>query len=168
MVQKHHAWKARESDIYLYGEDIYDVHGIAYEPVVERTTFHAIALRSGDGAFATFADAEAYATHREPPVVPILFRGRFCSVGETSAFMEQAHDEPSMLGGEREGGFPVEEFQDNVCDPRPHRPRARATNTGPGTGGRAGSRRVTRNGILSFREMLSLKMVCQVEALGVG
>ena len=123
MVKKHLAWKVRESDIYLDGEDIYDVHGIAYEPVVERATFHAIALRSGDGAFATFAEADVYATHREPPVVPILFRGWFCSIGEIGAFMEHAHDKPSMLGGEREGvvirlarGFPVEEFQDNVCE----------------------------------------------------
>ena len=56
------------------------------------------------------------------PVVPVLFRGRFRSVAEISAFMKQAHGEASALGGEREGvvlrlarGFPLEDFADNVC-----------------------------------------------------
>jgi len=122
MVKKHHAWKVREPDVYLYGEDIYGVHSIAYGPVVEQATFYAFALRTGNGVFAAFAEVEAYATHREIPVVPILFQGRFRSVGEISTFMERAHNEPSMLGGEREGvvmrlarGFPAVEFQDSVC-----------------------------------------------------
>lgn len=51
MVKKHHAWKVREPDVYLYGEDIYGVHSIAYEPVAEDKTFHAFAIRAGDGAF---------------------------------------------------------------------------------------------------------------------
>ena len=95
---------------------------IEYEPVAEHETFYAFALRNGDGAFAAFAEAEAYAKHREIPVVPVLFRGRFRSVAEISAFMKQAHVEPSALGGEREGvvmrlarGFAATEFQDNVC-----------------------------------------------------
>ena len=122
MAKKHHAWKVREPDVYLYGEDIYGVHSIAYGPVPEQATFYAFALRNGEGAFAAFAEVEAYATHRNIPVVPVLFRGRFQSVLEISGFMEHAHGEPSMLGGEREGvvmrlarGFPAAEFQDNVC-----------------------------------------------------
>ena len=122
MVKKHHAWKVTEPDVYLYGEDIYGVHSIAYEPVAEEETFYAFALRDCDGAFAAFADVEAYAKQREIPVVPVLFRGRFRSVAEISAFMKQAHGEPSALGSEREGvvmrlarGFPAAEFQDNVC-----------------------------------------------------
>ena len=122
MVKKHHAWKVNEPDVWLYGEDLYGVHSIEYEPVAEHETFYAFALRHGDGAFAPFAEVEAYAKHREIPVVPVLFRGRFRSVAGIRAFMEQAHGEPSMLGGEREGvvmrlarGFVAEEFQDNVC-----------------------------------------------------
>ena len=122
MVKKHHAWKVNEPDVYLYGEDIYGVHSIAYDPVVEHGTFYAFALRDSDGAFAAFAEVEAYVKQREIPVVPVLFRGRFRSVAEISAFMKQAHGEPSTLGGEREGvvmrlarGFPAAEFQDNVC-----------------------------------------------------
>ena len=83
---------------------------------------YPFALRDGAGAFAPFAEVEAYAKHRGIPVVPVLFRGRFRSVAGIRAFMEQAHGEPSMLGGEREGvvmrlarGFAAAEFQDNVC-----------------------------------------------------
>ena len=122
MVKKHHAWKVKEPEVWLYGEDVYGVHSIAYEPVAEHETFYAFALRDGDGAFAAFAEVEGYAKHREIPVVPVLFRGRFRSVAEISAFMKQAHVEPSALGGDREGivlrlarGFAAAEFQDSVC-----------------------------------------------------
>ena len=122
MVKKHHAWKVNEPDVHLYGEDIYGVHSIAYEPVAEHETFHAFALGDGDGHFAAFAEVEAYAKRREIPVVPVLFRGCFRSVAEIRGFVKQAHGEPSVLGGEREGvvlrverGFPVAEFRNNVC-----------------------------------------------------
>ena len=75
MVKKHHAWKVTEPDVYLYGEDIYGVHSIAYDPVREQQTFHAFALRDGRGYFSSFAEVEAYAAQREIPVVPVLFRG---------------------------------------------------------------------------------------------
>ena len=122
MAKKHHAWKVTEPDVWLYGEDIYGVHSIEYAPVPEQATFHAFALRDDDGAFAAFAEVEEYAKQRDIPVVPVLFRGHFQSVAEISAFMSEAHDEPSGLGGEREGivmrlarGFPAAEFQDKVC-----------------------------------------------------
>ena len=144
MVKKHHAWKVNEPDVWLYGEDIYGVHSIEYESVAEHETFYAFALRDDDGAFAAFAEVEAYAKQREIPVVPVLFRGRFRSVAEISAFMEQAHGEPSMLGGEREGvvmrlarGFAAVEFQDNVC--KSVRPGHVQSDEHWTRGGRAGS-----------------------------
>ena len=122
MVKKHHAWKVTEPDVWLYGEDIYGVHSIEYEPVAEQATFHAFTLRHGDGAFAAFAELEDYAAQRNIPIVPVLFKGRFQSVAEISAFMTRAHGESSALGGEREGvvmrlacGFAAAEFQDSVC-----------------------------------------------------
>ena len=122
MVKKHHAWKVCEPGVHLYGEDIYGVHSIEYDPVPEQETFRAFALRDGEGAFASFEDLEAYARSREVPVVPILFRGSFQSVAEIRAFVERAHGESSALGGEREGvvlrlarGFPASEFASNVC-----------------------------------------------------
>ena len=122
MVKKHHAWKVQEPSVRLYGEDIYGVHSIEYEPVPEHETFYAFALRDAGGAFASFAEVEAYAKERQIPVVPVLFKGRFRSVAEIRAFVERAHGESSMLGGEREGvvlrlarGFPTPEFPSNVC-----------------------------------------------------
>ena len=122
MVKKHHAWKVTEPEVYLYGEDIYGVHSIAYDAVPERETFHAFALRDAAGTFAAFSEVEAYAESRQIPVVPVLFKGCFGSVAEIRAFVEDAHREPSALGGQREGvvlrlarGFPAAEFQDNVC-----------------------------------------------------
>ena len=122
MVRKHHAWKVREPDVYLYGEDIYGVHSIAYGAVPESETFYAFALRHGDGAFAPFEKVESYAEQREIPVVPVLFKGRFESVNELRDFLEHAHREPSALGGAREGvvlrlakGFPASEFTNYVC-----------------------------------------------------
>ena len=122
MVRKHHAWKVTEPGVYLYGEDIYGVHSIAYEPVREHQTFHAFALRNAKGDFAAFSEVEAYAEQREIPVVPVLFRGCFRSLLEIRGFLERAHGESSALGGAREGvvlrlarGFPAIEFQLNVC-----------------------------------------------------
>ena len=122
MVKKHHAWKVTEPDVYLYGEDIYGVHSIAYGPVPEDRTFYAFALRDVVGAFAPFAALEAYAEQHGIPVVPVLFRGQFRSVSAIRAFVERAHGESSVLGGEREGvvmrlarGFPASEFRDAMC-----------------------------------------------------
>lgn len=122
MVKKHHAWKVREPDVFVYGEDIYGVHSIEYGPVPEDETFRAFALRNADGEFASFAELEVYARERNIPVVPVLYKGRFRSVVELRAFVECAHGEPSVLGGEREGvvlrlerAYPTQEFASNVC-----------------------------------------------------
>ena len=122
MVKKHHAWKVIEPDIFLYGEDIYGVHSIAYDPVKEHETFYAFALRDTAGRFAAFADVESYASSRQIPIVPVLFDGYFSSIAEIREFIEHSHREPSVIGGQREGvvlrlarGFPSSEFSDNVC-----------------------------------------------------
>ena len=122
MVKKHHAWKVTEPDIYLYGEDIYGIHSIAYEAVPENRTFYAYSLRDETGAFASFAEMSAFAIRREIPIIPVLFEGSFHSVAEIRAFVDQAHEESSVLGGEREGivirlarGFSESEFSLNIC-----------------------------------------------------
>lgn len=122
MVKKHHAWKVTDPDVFLYGEDIYGVHSISYGPVPEDRTFYAFALRDSEGAFAPFAELEAFAERNGIPVVPVLFRGQFRSLEEIRAFLERAHEECSELGGEREGvvlrlacGFPASKFQEAVC-----------------------------------------------------
>ena len=122
MVKKHHAWKVMEPDVFLYGEDIYGVHSIEYEPVPEDETFYAFTLRRAQGCFTSFRMMVSYAQEREIPVVPILFEGTFRTVRDLRDFVSRAHAERSALGGAREGvvirvarGFPVEEFRSNVC-----------------------------------------------------
>lgn len=122
MVKKHHAWKVTQPDAWLYGEDIYGVHSIAYDPVPEDRTFHAFALRDGAKQFGAFSDLERYAESQRIPVVPVLFRGVFRSLAEIRKFLTHAHAEPSALGGDREGvvlrlerAFPASDFPEAVC-----------------------------------------------------
>ena len=122
MVKKHHAWKVTEPDVFLYGEDIYGVHSIEYDPVPEAETFYAFALRDAEGCFSSFREMVSYAEEREIPVVPTLFEGTFPEVRDLRDFVSRAHAKPSALGGAREGvviraarAFPAQEFPDNVC-----------------------------------------------------
>ena len=122
MVRKHHAWKVTEPETFLYGEEIYGVHSIEYDPVPEDRTFYAFALRFADGSFGSFRELVEYARARSIPVVPVLFEGTFGSVQEVREFFRTAHAEPSALGGAREGvvirlaeGFPAADFARNVC-----------------------------------------------------
>lgn len=103
MVRKHHAWRVTEPDVLLYGEDLYGIHSIEYDPMPEDQTFRAFALRHPAGQFAAFDDLTGYARSHGIPLVPLLFRGRFDSVAAIRSFLEAAHREPSVLGGEREG-----------------------------------------------------------------
>ena len=127
MVRKHHAWKVQEPDIHLYGEDIYAIHSIEYDPVPEDRTFYAFAIRRGN-RFASFAEVESYAERHRIPVVPALYRGKFHSVAAIQRFFDEAHARPSLLGGDREGvvirvadGFPASDFAQNACKSvRPH------------------------------------------------
>jgi hypothetical protein len=122
MVKKHHAWKVNEPGVFLYGEDIYGVHSIEYEPVPEDETFYAFALRDRNDRFSSFGSLADYATKRDIPVVPVLFDGVFRSDDQLRGFVDEAHAEPSALGGEREGvvirlarSFPASEFSRSVC-----------------------------------------------------
>ncbi len=121
MVKKHHAWKVTEPDAFLYGEDIYGVHSIEYGPVPENETFYAFALRDDHSRFVSFRELVAYARQRGIPVVPVLFDGVFHSENELRSFVDEAHGEPSALGGEREGvvirlarSFPASEFSRSI------------------------------------------------------
>ena len=121
MVKKHIAFKVQEPDVLLYGEDIFAVHSIEYDPVREDRTFYAFALRRGD-TFAPFCEVEAYGADHDIPVVPVLYRGTFRSVSAARSFVAAAHEQASELGGEREGvvlrkagGFATADFGRSVC-----------------------------------------------------
>lgn len=102
LVKKHHAWKTTGLDCYLYGEDIYGVHSIAYAPVSEDRTFYAFALRRGE-IFESHDALVELAGKLNMPVVPVLWRGRVSSVEQINRMIADAHAAPSGLGGEREG-----------------------------------------------------------------
>ena len=107
MVKKHHAWKVTEPGVYLYGEDIYGVHSIEYEPVVEERTFYAFALRRDDGRFGSFAEVEKYAGRGEMPVVPDPVQ-RLLPVGGRDPRVREQGAPRDVRAGRRAGGRRVE------------------------------------------------------------
>ena len=148
LVKKHHAWKVMEPDVYLYGEEHLRRAQHRLWAGARRTDLLCLCaagrgrrirlvqpslrrMRSGRG-FRSFRSCSG---------------GSFGSVtGDMRTFMERAHGECSVLGGEREGvvvrlarGFPsvrvpemqsAKAFVPTMCNPR---------SIGPGTGGRAES-----------------------------
>lgn len=104
MVKKHHAWKTATSDpdFYVYGEDLYGVHSIAYDPIKEDETYRIFNVRERD-EWLSWDDVEAHAAGLGILAVPVLFRGTFNSVAEITSFFEKQIKLPSRLGGSREG-----------------------------------------------------------------
>ncbi len=121
MVKKRHAWKTTNMDCLLYGEDIYGVHSISYDPVAEDSTFYAFALRR-DNRFESFDAVRRLADSLRVPTVPLIWRGRFRSIDAIDELLADAHARPSRLGGEREGlvirladAFRADQFDSSVC-----------------------------------------------------
>ena len=128
MVWKHHAWKTNyqgsewlTASAYLYGEDIYGVHSIQYDPVPENATFYAFALVCSQ-RHLPYEYLEAIRDEFDIPIVPLLYRGAFSTTEEMSAKISEFHSQPSVLGGEREGvvikvdaPFYIKDFASNVC-----------------------------------------------------
>lgn len=125
MVKKHHAWKTNKRDlrnIAIYGEDLYGVHSIEYDPLRESETFRIFAVRE-DNRFCSWARTSIVA-HNVLNVltVPVLAEGDFGSVEEITDFFRRELKQPSALGGEREGfvmriagAFHADAFQEHVC-----------------------------------------------------
>ena len=123
MVKKHHAWKTMGIDpsICVYGEDLYGVHSIAYDAVREDETYRVFNIREGD-QWLSWDDVGVLAKSLDVPMVPTLFRGTFSSVQEITKWMQAQINEPSRIGGKREGfvmrhadSFTNSEFQSRVA-----------------------------------------------------
>ena len=122
MTRKHHAWKlAGDEKTYLYGEDIYGVHSIKYGPVPEDRTLYAFALLR-NGTFASWDELTEFAQGLDIPTVPVIHRGTFRSRRALDQAIEEAHRQPSLIGGDREGvvvrtaqAFAQREFGNNVA-----------------------------------------------------
>lgn len=120
LVKKHHAWKVQGGDI-LYGEDIYAVHSIEYDPVYENETFMAFALRQGD-VLRSWDALVKYTDERDIPRVPLIFDGYVISEKVLKELFLDVFRQGSSLGPEVEGavlrtadGFPIDEMELNIC-----------------------------------------------------
>ena len=103
MVKKHHAWKSTYYPyLKIYGEDLFGVHSIEYDPMREDETFYMFALRRGD-VFDSYRTTEHFAQLLNFQMVPLLYRGTFNSVEDIRDMIDKFHQEESALGGEREG-----------------------------------------------------------------
>lgn len=113
MVKKHHSWKTIgfRNDACFYGEDLYGVHSIKYDPLKEDETFRLFALRYfkpgiNDVDIGWFADwelLEKTAMEIGWKTVPVIFKGRFESIKEITEFFKDEIRTPSALGPDREG-----------------------------------------------------------------
>ena len=122
MVKQQHAWKlASEPDVMLWGEDIYAVHSIQYGPVPPDRTFYAFAAMN-NFQFVAYDQLVSVTTRLGIPTVPVLFTGVFSTIRLLSDFVNRCHQQPSVLGGEREGvvirlasAFSPRDFGMSVC-----------------------------------------------------
>ncbi len=122
MVRKHFGWKTVQiPNTALYGEDIYGVHSIEYDPVIEEETFYLFAVRKDD-TFLSWFEIVNFSMYIDCKTVPLLFDGKFDTEQEITDFMSNAIEQPSILGGSREGlvmrvkdEFQASTFDLNVC-----------------------------------------------------
>ena len=122
MARKHHAWKTIPlRDLQLYGEDIYGVHAIEYDPVPENATFRLFAARKND-AWLSWDGVAALARKLDLTTVPVLYRGTPNTLRELRREAEALMCQPSAIGPEKEGiviriadSFPDDEFERSVC-----------------------------------------------------
>ena len=120
MARRHHAWKIH-GDLVVYGEDLYAVHSIEYEPMRPEETFHAFALRRGD-RFAPWDEMAAACGRFGIPLVPTLWQGQASTLAELRQIVKDLHLERSALGLVMEGvvirtfsGFAAATFRRHVC-----------------------------------------------------
>ena len=123
MVKKHHVWKTSQvKNLFFYGEDLYGVHSIEYDPIKENNTYHLFAVRHTSGKFLSWDALVALAASYNLPVAPVSFRGTFNSIDDVTDWFVTNRPTPSSLGPEREGfvmrlaeSFPADQFSTNVC-----------------------------------------------------
>lgn len=130
MVRKHHAHRTIPYDsIAFYGEDIYGVHSIEYDPVDEAETFRLFATRHicrlpvvGEDLIQDWDTTVWLGEQIGVLPVPVLFKGVFHRVEDITAWFQDNLSLPSALGGNREGfvmrvtdSFPASKFGQNVA-----------------------------------------------------
>ncbi len=103
MACKHHAWKTLPlPNLQLYGDDIYGVHAIEYDPVPENATFYLFAAREDD-TWLSWDAVSALARNLDMPTVPVLHRETPETLRELRSEAEALMLRPSAIGPEKEG-----------------------------------------------------------------
>ena len=122
MVRKHHAWKTSDyPDTQFYGEDLYGVHSIEYDAMLEERTFRLFAVR-GEDTWAAWEEVQKWATLLNVPTVPLIAETTFVDTKQIQQTVEKLMKTPSALGAIKEGivirkadAFNRSEFQQSVC-----------------------------------------------------
>lgn len=123
MVRKHHGWKTRPGNKFsFYGEDLYGIHSIEYDPLWEEDTYRLFAVRDAQGGFLDWDAVAALAIQYGFLTVPVCFLGAFQSMSDITEWFRHNRPSPSALGPEREGfvmrtvdGFDGADFSTHVC-----------------------------------------------------
>ena len=105
MVLKHHAWKTTGEyrDYYIFGENTYAIHSIRYGQQDAVDTFRLFAIVQAMRGLMSWRSTIEIAAELAIPTVPVLYEAIFTSKNEISELLAKLHDEPSVLGGDREG-----------------------------------------------------------------
>lgn len=125
MVKKHHAYKTVNDTRYAYyGEDLYGVHSIEYDPIEEDKTWRLFAVRDlVDDRFVSWDEVEKHALQLNVPTVPTAGSGLvFFSTDEITQWLQVAMKHGSEIGTTIEGwvirtvdGFDANQFHKNVA-----------------------------------------------------
>lgn len=104
MVRKHHAHKTLDldPDLFTYGEDLFGVHSIEYDPLPEDQTYYVFGARQADYWYG-WDELVEHANKLALPTVPLVHRGVFDSVKAITKFLHSEIVKPSALGPTREG-----------------------------------------------------------------
>ena len=105
LVKKYHAWKTTETqwqNIQFYGENLYPVHSIEYDPMYPSNTFRLFGIVQF-GTIVSWDTTLRIANQLCIPTVPELYRGTIYLASQLEELIHTFHKQPSILGPEREG-----------------------------------------------------------------
>ena len=122
MTRKHHAWKtADHPGLQIYGEDLYGVHAIRYDPMPENRTLRLFAARDQQG-WMSWEQLTSLAELLDIPTVPVLKQAVFDSTGALDNEIRSITTGKSAIGPTREGvvvrhaaAFTNSDFTRRVC-----------------------------------------------------
>jgi len=87
-------------DVFIFGENMEGIHSIEYTNLT--SYFYIFGIRDNN-IWIPWRDVEDWAFLLDIPTVPVLFKGVVNSEKELQALVEKLSNEPSALGGAREG-----------------------------------------------------------------